>query len=258
MVVSLGHRKRSPLGGPEWRTTTWDEFHDFEQGLCDDGFDLAAILQDLTELSVAEKQVPVSIADRLANLASLVERFVNLDASLVAWYKRFTEWASAPLYWVDPHGDQDRTFFVDQSFSFQSLSHAHVIMDFWSLNIILGFILNQFQTNLLTQFPSLSPEPVFLHTLCVLTAKYSMDIQLTNANNIVSSLAFLGSVEMGQIGIQRGLFAIRVALMIFRELPGPYPKAKADQTAHIMHKISMQKGLKYAGDLVDDRVGEWK
>ena len=257
MSQCIQYRKSSFLGNPEWSTLPWsDTGKDIYQQLYDKGFALAALLEEIDNARLTKENTNLSI------LSEFLGRLSSLDDELNLWYREITKESPSPLYWHTQSTSlgghlkeavEPRTL---PPFAFHTLRLANIIVTYWGLGLILSNTITldcQQVLTMIAQVPaqsssSTSPqasqdlEIMSLHLLETHTRPHHLKL----ATNIIGSTPYCLNDNMGLMGAQKSLFALRTALFALQRYP-PGEELKWCQAMY--QELNSKKGLKYAREI---------
>lgn len=132
--------------------------------------------------------------------------------------------------------------------SFSSLYHAHLMLDFWALQLALSYtidvICNQVQNEITTSMRQFVEKLKLVHN-----PRRHNEL----ATNIMSSLPFCMNDENGLASSQKCLFAGRVALFSLRS----HSSENLASYEAIFMELTHRKGLRYAQDISQDMKSSW-
>lgn len=246
MIQCIQYRKSTFLGDPEWLTLPWGETgKDIYQQLYDKGFLLAALLEKTDSAGLTKENVNISV------VFDFLRRLSDLDEELNMWFQGLLQKSSSPLYW-QKETVQPCTL---PSFTFCSLLLANTIVTYWGLRLVLSNTIAlacQYVLSMTTQLPaqsSPSGSRRAVHDLQTMSLQlleaYTGVNRLELATNIVRSMPYCLNDNMGLIGAQRSLFAMRIALFVLQRHPGE--ELKWCQAMYV--ELNTRKGLRYAREI---------
>lgn len=256
MIQCIQYRKSTFLGDPEWLTLPWGEKgKDIYQQLYDKGFLLAALLEKVDGAGLTKKNVNINV------VFDFLRRLSDLDQELNMWFQDLLQMFSSPLYWhaqATSHS-RDAAEAVQPctlpSFTFCSLLIANTIITYWGLRLVLSNTIAltcQHVLSMTTQLPAQSlpsgsrREVHDLRTMSLqLLEAYTGVNRLELATNIVRSMPYCLNDNMGLIGAQRSIFAMRIALFVLQRHPGE--ELKRCQAMYL--ELNTRKGLNYAREI---------
>lgn len=237
-------------------TQPWSETgKDIYQQLYDKGFALAALLETIDNARLTNENTDISI------LSDYLGRLSSLDQELNLWYGEVLKESPSPLYW---HSQSiSHQWYLKQAvepralppFAFHTLRLANIIVTHWGLRLILSNTIAlacQHVLSMINQIPSQSSSPTSLpanqdlRTLSLhLLATHTNTRRLELATNIVLSMPYCLSDNMGLMGAQKSLFALRTALFALHRHPGE--ELKWCQAMY--QELETKKGLGYAREI---------
>ena len=263
MIMGIQYQKRCGLGDAVWRTGSRESIADYEQSLCDFGFDIGALLADLKVLRGTHAGSSMPTTSSNSNIKDLIQRMMEVDQALENWWDQLVAWAPEPLYWEEQERliDRDPTEPLNSStsvsnqagFEFHDLRLAHLCMDYWAVYLTMSVVLSRTLARIplaVKSLPSMQP-------FVMLAARHDETYRISLANSILRSIPFTRRPEMGYIGAQKTIFATRVALLGVREAPGPYPAILAKEGTAKLIAVSTDLGMRFAED-IERNCGEWK
>ena len=220
---------------------------DVYQELYDKGFALAALLEELDNARLTKENTDISI------LSGFLGRLSNLDDEMNVWYREILKVSPPPLYWHLEEAVQPRTL---PPFVFHTLRLANITVTYWGLGLILSNTIAltcQQVLTTITQLPaqsSLSSSPRAsqeLETMSVrLLEVHKSSHRLELATNIIRSMPYCLNDNMGLMGAQKSLFAMRTALFALQRYP-PGEELKMCQAMY--QELHSKKGLRYAREI---------
>ena len=253
MIQCIQYRKSTFLGSSEWSTLPWSETgKNIYQQLCDKGFALAALLEDIDNAGFTKENINIALLSRL------LRRLFDLYEELNLWYGEILEESHSPLYWHTqsiPHSWHPKEA-VESSgilpFAFHTLLHAHTIVTYWALQIIISNAIALACEHMLSmnaQLPTQSSVSTSsqaiqdLHIMSIyLLETHTGSHRLELATNIVRSMPYCLNDNMGLVGAQKSLFAIRLALFVLQRHPGE----ELQWCQAMYQELYSKKGLSYA------------
>lgn len=256
MIQCIQYRKSAFLGSSEWLTLPWSETgKDVYQQLYDKGFALAALLEGIDNARLTNENTNISI------VSEYLARLSSLDEELNLWYREILRETSSPLYWhtqstsLGWHLKETVESLTVPPFAFHTLRLANIIATYWALRLILSNTIalacqHVLSTN--TRVPSHSSsstlrqssqdlETMTFHLLEIHTRPHRLEL----ATNIIRSMPYCLSDNMGLMGAQKSLFALRTALFALQRYPGE--ELKWCQAMY--QELDSKKGLRYAREI---------
>ena len=258
MTQCIQYRKSTFLGNPEWSTLPWSQTSkDIYQQLYDKGFKLAALLEEIDNARLTNEDASTSIR------SEHLERLSDLDEEMDLWYLEILKESPSPLFWHTRPTSHDSNFkesLIPRTlppFMFHTLRLASIVGTYWSLKVHLSNNIalaceHVLSTNVQPPFQSASSaslgnsqdlEIMSLHLL----EKYTNAHRLELATNIIRSMPYRLKDDMGLLGAQKALFALRTALFTLRLCPGEELKLKWCQAMY--QELYNKKGLRYAREI---------
>ena len=258
MIQCIQYRESTFLGNPDWLTLPWSQTSkDIYQQLYDKGFKLAALLENIDNARLAKEDGNTSI------MSEHLGRLSDLDEELDLWYLEILKESPSPLFWHtrptsrDWNSEEGLEPRIPPPFTFHTLRLANIVGTYWTLKIHLsnnialacGHVLS---INAQPPFQSASSisleksqdlEIMSLHLL----EKYTNAHRLELATNIIRSVPYCLTDDMGLMGAQKSLFALRTALFVLRLCPGEELKLKRCQAMY--QELYSKKGLRYAREI---------
>ena len=259
MIQALQNRKASPLGNHEWCTRPWvvekrrDRYpeKDATQRLYDHGFALAALFEEIDTANLP------NLETKLAQFNKFLRRCSALDATFNLWYQDFARQYqySTPLYWLTPPNDDihhtEAALNKWRPFSFPDLSIAIAVIVYWGLKlalsntvaIICALVLSP---NVKNQHED-DPEgfAALEQTAGLLVTQHGNTGRLENATNLIRAMPYCLHDSTGQLGPQRCVFPLRVALLSLRRTPGE----ELDMCLKVYQELVEKKGVGYAREV---------
>lgn len=262
MTQCLQCRKSSFLNSPEWQNIPWEHSSkDVYQQLYDKGFALAALLHEF------DNAEPTGVDTSIAVLSAYLEHLSELDADLDAWYMDLVEESPAPLYKVAPTStipSHIGGWYLNKGlephqqapFIFHTLRLACITVTFWALELILsntiahtcGEILSADSSDL----ASASQGPDIMSNARDLLDIHGTSRRLELATNIIRTMPYCLNDDMGLLGAQKSLFALRTALGSLRRHPGE----ELNWCQAVNQELDNRKGLRYAREIAK-LDGKW-
>ncbi len=250
MIQSIQYRKSTFLGDLEWLTVPWSEAgKDIYQQLYDKGFALAALLEEIDNARLTNECTNISM------LSDYLGRLSSLDEELNLWYCNILEESPSPLYW-----HTQSTFYewhlkegALPPFAFHTLRLANIIVTYWGLGLILSnTIALACQHVLSVQVPlhsSSSDPPKAVQDLETMSFRlletHTRPHRRELATSIIRAMPYCLNDNMGLMGAQKSLFALRTALFAFHRIGGEELK-----WCQAMYQVlDSKKGLRYAREI---------
>lgn len=256
MIHAMQFRKSSFLGTEEWKTIPWEDTpKDVYQKLYDHGFSMAALLEEIDSAQLISPEADIS------KLSDFLPRLSSMNDEMESWYHELLTECQSPLFW--PTYSSPRTsssisgWDVRETLepsslpplSFPTLRMANITVTYWGLRTILsntiaitcGAILS---TD--TQVSAESSRHGDLRAMAThLLSQHGSATRLEFATNIMRSMPYCLNDNMGLLGAQKSLFALRVALFSLRRHPGE--ELKWCQAVYA--ELDNKKGLRYAREI---------
>ena len=262
MTLSLLYRKASPLGTPEWCTRPWyqrgkdQDRKDIVQKLYDHGFALGALLEEIDNADLMTKDADIE------GIQKYLRRCSAMDAKFNLWYQELVRTSDSPVYRLAPLNDSielspthkywaslsnaDNNDNNNQPFSFPNLKIANNITLYWALKLVVSSTIARISSS--PAVSSISTPPLVRTTAQRMLTQHGEVGRLENATNILRSMPFCLRDDMGLLGAQRSLFALRAAFM---SLKGTSHAAELDLCAQLYRDLHQRRGLQYAKQVVD-------
>ena len=263
MVQCIQYSQRSVLGDEEWRTTPCSSIVDHEQSLYDIGIDIGGLLEDIKALQKESNRSSIPNTSSYTDIEKLIHDIVNLDHALESWWDRLKAWVPGPIYWqerqqtfeenlvptaaesINPaHGEPD--------FAFSDLRLAHLSMDFWALHLMVSLILCRTLTALASDVKS----STWIQPFIALASRHDEKYRFSLGRNILRSINFTKRPEMGFVGPQKSIFALRIVLTIARDLAGLDAAAMVNEAVSRLRAINTDLGIRFVEDL-ENNCGDW-
>ena len=260
MIQCIQYRKSTFLGNPDWLTIPWSQTSkDIYQQLYDKGFKLAALLQKIDNAKLKNEDANTSImSEHLGGLS-------DLDEEMDLWYLEIIKESPSPLFWHtrpttgDSNSEESFIPRTPPPFTFHSLRFANIVGTYWSLKLHLSnnialeckHVLSINAQRPLQSASSTSLENEMSQDLEIMSLhlleKYTSAHRLELATNIIRSMPYCLKDDMGLLGAQKSLFALRTALFVLRLYPSEELKLKWCQTMY--QDLYNRKGLRYAREI---------
>lgn len=257
MIQCIRYRKSTFLGNPEWLTLPWSETgKDVYQQLYDKGFALAALLEGIDNARLANESIKISV------LSEYLGRLSGLDEEMNLWYLKILEESLSPLYWHTEsipgwHSKEVVESCMPPPLTFHTLRLANITVTYWGLRLILSNTIalacqNVLSINMQVPAQSSSSTPPQASQDLVNMSLYLLEThtsahRLELATNIIRSMPYCLNDNMGLMGAQKSLFALRTALFALTRYPGEEPKLKWCQAMY--QDLDNKKGLRYAREI---------
>lgn len=258
MIHDLLGRKVSAFAQPTWQTGPWKRYTKGpDQRLYEIGADLTAILASADSFKL--KQGNVAFA---SESITLVQDCRKLEAKLDAWLQEMNGEVPAPHYWAhlsniaNPIDDRENRKIFPISFHFPNISIAKVLMDYWALAIIVYSTSSLIYESFLgadgldrpahpadDQHASARAYVPKGDALPPPSRAQNPGLTKTLADNIAQSMEYCLCKDMGMLGPQWTLFALRVALQSYRAFPASL-ELEWLQAMHV--RICDEKGVKFS------------
>ncbi|KAL8830687.1 MAG: hypothetical protein Q9191_001292 [Dirinaria sp. TL-2023a] len=258
MIQALQGRKASMFTRPEWQTEPW-KIHSKgpDQQLFDIGIELSAILARADK----SKSIQESNAIALEKVA-LLKDCEDLAKRLDTWFRQFNEDIPPPHYWPEfsnvesPIDVREGRKIFPVSFRFSNIYIAKVLIDYWGISIVLystSIILYRSLTadnnrtgpehpadERRAQAKAILPQHISVPKPGI-TQRPEMIKSL--ADNIAQSMEYCLQKDVGTLGPQWALFALRIALQTYKYFPDTNELLWL-QAIH--DKICDEKGVKFS------------
>lgn len=258
MIHDLQSRKVSAFAQPKWQTGPWKHYNKGpDQRLYEIGADLTAILAFADRFK--SKQGNTAFA---SERITIVQDCRKLEAKLDAWLQKTNGEIPAPHYWThfsniaNPIDERENRKIFPISFHFRNLYIAKVLMDYWALAIIVystSWLI--YESFLGTDGSDRPAHPADDQHASARTHVSKGDalpppsrtqnpgLTKTLADNIAQSMEYCLCKDMGMLGPQWTLFALRVALQRYRAFPASL-ELEWLQATHV--RICDEKGVKFS------------
>ena len=222
MMRSLLFRKASPLGSHEWCTRPWSRKRqghypkDASQILYDLGFALAALLEEVDNLDLAQEDADIEDVHKYLRCC------LAMDAKFNLWYQDLTCRSDGPAYWPTPRNDTIELSSLEEPralirnnihpFSFPNLKTAHIITLYWAFKLTISSTIANICSTALSKAtsPTTTPLQVMAQQMLV---KHGENGRFEHATNIMRSMPYCLHDSMGFLGAQRSLVTLRAALL---------------------------------------------
>lgn len=256
MIQALQNRKASPLGYHEWCTRPWSQKQqeqrpkrDLTQRLYDHGFALAALFEEIDKANLRSPEAKISL------LTKYLRRCSALDATFNLWYQDLARESPIPLYWLTPPNDGIHHTVAALTkrgpFSFPDLRTAHTVTTFWGCKLALSNTIAIICASVISLNACKRHEDDPLSFVALEQTARQLLIQhgdtgrLENATNIIRSMPYCLHDNMGVLGPQKSLFALRAALLSLRRSPGD----ELNWCLRTYQELVERKGLGYAREI---------
>lgn len=231
MVKSIQYRKASLLVDLVEQVQWWD----MQGELFAKGHKFGLLLEDLDRIKNSGQA-------NMAAASQCLQRCCKLDTEFETWHRRLVAESPSPMYWkTEPPG-------MEIIVNFASLYHAHLMLDFWALQLVLSTTIDI----ICSQVPAGVPASMrsFIDRLVVL---HGVGRQIELATTVMQSLSYCMNDEYGLASSQKCLFAGRVALFAIRRYNVENIASYEAKFLELTHK----KGLQYAQDISKDMRSAW-
>lgn len=231
MVKSIQYRKASLLKTLVDQVQWWD----LQGELFTKGHTLGALLEDLDRFK--ESKEP-----NIATAGQYLQRCCKLDTEFESWHGRLVMESPSPMYWKSELPGKETTVI------FASLYHAHLMLDFWALQLALSTTIDI----ICSQVPRGVPIAMrnYIDRLYTL---HGEPRQIELATTIMQSLTYCMNNEYGLASSQKCLFAGRVALFALRRQSAE--NIQSYETKFL--ELTLKKGLRYAQDISKNMKSAW-
>ena len=237
MIQSVQYRKSAFLGSMDWLTLPWgDAGKDIYQQLYDKGFALAALLEGIDNANLMNDKPDKKI------LSEYLGRLSGLDDELSIWYHEILRESPSPLYWHrqstpnEWHHSEAEEPATLSPFTFHTLRLGNIIVTYWALRLILSYTIG-----LASQHGLATHTQVPAHLLESHSGPHCLEL----STNIVRSMPYCLSDDMGLMGAQKSLFPLRAALFALRFHPGDELK----WCQALYQQLHGKKGIRYAREI---------
>lgn len=231
MVKSIQYRKASLLKPLVDQVHWWD----LQGELFAKGHTLGALLEGLDRLKNSGKP-------DIAAASQYLQQCCKLDTEFESWHDRLVMQSPSPMYWKTEAPGKETMV------NFASLYHAHLMLDFWALQLALSTTIDIICSQVPMEVPAAMR--TFIDRLNTL---HGESRQTSLASTIMQSLTYCMNDEYGLASSQKCLFAGRVALFALR-------RQSVEDIAYYETKfleLTLKKGLRYAQDISKDMKSAW-
>lgn len=222
MLQSVQFRKASPLGSYEWCTRPWSRkgqdhgSKDAFQMLCDHGFALAALLEEVDNAFLTQADPNTEVMHKYLRCCSAMDARFNL------WYQDLTGRSDGPAYWLTPRDDSTELSSANepwpsiwnniQPFSFPNLETANMITLYWALKLAISRTIAEICSTALSKptSPTTTPLQVMAHQMLI---EHGESGRFENVTNIIRSMPYCLHDSIGFLGAQRSLVTLRATLL---------------------------------------------
>ena len=255
MIQCIQYRKSSFLGNPEWLTRPWGETgKDIYQQLYDKGFALAALLEGIDNAKLMGENIDIPKMSESLRLLSALDEKLNL------WFREIVEKSSSPLYWYaqsTSHSWHPREAGEPAlpAFAFNNLLLANTIVTYWGLRLILSNTIALACGHVLSLISRMHVQSSFFTSLQAIQGLHTISLRLLEAHagpyrlelatNIVRSMPYCLDDDMGLVGAQKSLFAMRIALFVLQR----HPSEELQWCQAMYQELDSRKGLRYAREI---------
>ena len=256
MMQSLHFRKASPLGSYEWCARPWSQKRkdhsskDASQMLCDHGFALAALLEEIDNADLAQEDPDIE------DIQKYLRCCLAMDAKFNIWYQDLTRRSDGPAYWLTPRNDSIELSSLNepwasicnnfQPFSFPDLKTANIITLYWAFKLAISSTIANICSTALSNptSPTTTPLQVMAQQILV---QHGETGRSENATNIMRSMPYCSHDSMGLMGAQKSIFALQAALISLGR-----DQIEELKLCRQMYKdLYEKKGLGYAKQVTD-------
>ena len=261
MFHSVRFRKASPLGSFEWCTRPWSRngqnhrSKDASEILCDHGFELAALLEEMDNAFLTREDPDTEVMHKYLRCCSAMDAKFNL------WYQGFTLRSDGPVYWLTPRNDSIELSSLNepwglignniQPFFFPNLKTALIITRYWALKLVISSTIANICSTVLKKSTFLTTAPLQAMAQQMLI-EHGESGRFENARNIIRSMPFCLHDSMGLLGPQGSLYTLRAALLSL----GKNSIEELSLCRQLYWDLYEKKGLGCAKQVVD-RLPKW-
>lgn len=256
LIQDIQCRQASPFTRPEWQAIPFRKhIKGPDQKLYDIGAEVSTIITRAG--SSRNKGTP----DDRAHIMALLEDCQQLHDKIAVWLENLNKAIPPPHHWTElatmhnPADELENRKVFSVAFHFPNLFIAKIMLDYWALSIILDD--TTFRLCLSLKGEGKSPRSQRAHPADDWNVKAAANISnervvslpqaaqyprimKASADNIAQSMEYYLSREMGVLGPQWALFALRAALQTYRY----FPNSKELRWLQAIHdEISDQKGV---------------
>ncbi|KAL6716939.1 hypothetical protein ACLMJK_004851 [Lecanora helva] len=255
MIQCVLYRTSSFLGTDEWQSIPWEvTAKDVYQKLYDKGFILAALFEDIDKTNIT------ITSESLQALSDQLQRLSDLDTQMDIWYRELLNNSPSPMYWPAEPSDAPYAstgWYIDgvtdpntlPPLEYQTLRLANIITTYWGLRTVLSNTITTTCGTVLLISDSIQTESSDVRTLTTraqqLIHKHGGTTTLQYAIDIMRSMPYCLHDNMGLLGAQKSLFALRTALSTMRRYPGEEHK----WCCTVYKQLEAAKGLRYAKEV---------
>ncbi|KAI9737232.1 MAG: hypothetical protein M1818_005764 [Claussenomyces sp. TS43310] len=270
MILCLQYRTTVPFADLLPYIQDWPGPKSTEQQLCHVGFRLAAIYEQIDQISVA-----TSTDVKMYHVSNALKFCSIVSKDLSSWYRELLHEPAYPTSWpqflsrFDAHGRMHEQQDEPQAaFSFPCLRLAHQMLGFWTFQMRLSTAVSLLheisskvgfdQTQTFDGTASQLPEPVptlndalfpnsdSAHEYMPLGIPHDAAHHVELATNIVRGTPYCLGHDMGLASAQRCIFYLNNALFTLRR----HPCQMLTQCEELFHELAFDKGLHFARDIL--------
>ena len=261
MLQSIHLRKASPLGSYEWCARQWsrkgqDRYSkDASQMLRDNGFALAALLEEVDNAVLTQEHPDTEVMQKYLRCCSA------MDARLNLWYEDFTGTSDDPAYWLTSRDDSIELGSVNdhwassckniQPFCFPNPETANITNLYWALKLVISSTIADICSIALSTPTSPKATPLQVMALQMLV-KHGEEGRFENATNIMRSMPYCLHDSTGFMGAQTSLITLRVTVLSL----GKSRIKELNLCRQLYGDLYEKKGLGLAKEVVD-RLPKW-
>ena len=256
MLQCVYFHKASPLGSYEWCTRPWSQkgqdhgSKDASQKLCDHGFALAALLEEVDNAFLTQTEPTTEVMHEYLRCCSAMDARFNL------WYQDLTGRLDGPAYWPTPWDSSIELSSTDepwpsickntQPFAFSNLETANTIILYWALKLAISRTIAEICARTLSKptSPTTTPLQVMAHQLLI---EHGESGRFDNAANIIRSMPYCLHDRMGFLGAQTSLATLQA---VFQSL-GKNRIEELSLCRQLWRDLYEKKGLGFAKQVAD-------
>jgi len=231
MIQSLQYRKASRIKDLVDSISWWD----MQGVLFAKGHALGALIQDLDRYKNFGPHT-------LAASATYLKRCCALNTEFEDWFEQLIGESPSPIYWTGSGTKKSI------GISFASLYLAHLMLDYWTLRLILSTTIDIICSEVPKDIP-----PTMRNFIETLKLDHGNARQIELATNIMRSIPFCLKDEYGASSSQKCLFSGRVALYALRR----HPSEQLTKFQATFLELTIKKGLRFAQDIDKKEMTSW-
>ena len=234
MLSSVEHRRTSVFADARWQggETCDKPPHSIQSQVYDKGFALAALLQDFDNLNLTDASTSVT------TLSQCLKRVVDMDSELENWFDKLLDDSPSPSCWPKvastfTRGQQKIAISGPRGLPllfYPNLTMAIISVTVWALKIVISDEIATICRIVLftnrearADAPTTDPATSLMLTSMAqrIEDQHSEEKRMNLAIDIVRSMPYCCNENMGLLGPERAVFALRTALNTMRRIPGP-------------------------------------